>query len=178
MTKSTLAKIVSIYSIVYGGLLVFSAIYVLLDDDGPFSLWISVFLGLAFLILGIIGIVKITASPDRGDEKGIIISLFTLYCITQFAVLVLLLTLISTGIVELLYVILICESLVVLPFIFSIMYLNKISDKESMTLGYNKVNNDNNYYVTENIKELKKLKDMGYINEEQYNKFVDKLIGD
>ncbi|HKL47502.1 MAG TPA: zinc ribbon domain-containing protein [Candidatus Izemoplasmatales bacterium] len=107
------AQFTSIYSIAFGGI---ASIGIIGSSDINYM---SILLCLALITLGIITLVNVRKKPS--SEKGMMITLLVIYSIFEIVSLLFLLTNIG--------LFLIYQAVVVAPFIFSILYLIRLSQE-------------------------------------------------
>lgn len=127
MKKSAAAYVVLIYSLVLGILMfvnVFSEGDSFIKDNGLFKNEGSLIIGPLFVLVAIIGIIRVKVK-DAG--KGIIIAFFVFYCLAQIAVLFFIIFVGRLVFLGIFFIILaaVLELLIATPFAFSIVYFVK-----------------------------------------------------
>ena len=127
MKKSAAAYVVLIYSLVLGILMfvnVFSEGDSFIKDNGLFKYEGSLIIGPLFVLVAIIGIIRVKVK-DAG--KGIIIAFFVFYCLAQIAVLFFIIFVARLVFFGIFFIILavVLELLIAVPFAFSIVYFVK-----------------------------------------------------
>ena len=173
MKSKTSAKVVTIYSIVLGALIMIGGISNFGDDNDRIF---SIFLGITMLVLGIIGLNIANKEKRQSSEKGIVITLFVFYCIFEFfSFFTLLIPFFGVQIF------LIIQVLIITPFIFSIKYLNDLSKQNDKAISrleeIDQVDTEIKPSDFEQmIQSLKKLKEEGLLSEEEFKEHLNKYI--
>ncbi|MDX9691031.1 MAG: SHOCT domain-containing protein [Acholeplasmataceae bacterium] len=176
MKSKIAAKVVTIYSIVVGVLFILSAV---LGDNDSSNIFLSIMFGIAFITLGVLGLVYAN-KLDSHIEKPYIITLFVLYCIFEvLSFLVIAIPLFG------LQLFLVLQALFAVPFSFSIVYLVKLSRENDNVIVNSKPINiidamdmkpDNTSEFEQKINTLKKLRDEGLISEEEFKELLSKHL--
>jgi hypothetical protein len=177
MKSIVAARVVAIYSIIFGALSVLGNISELADDPSLIS---SIFLAVALIILGVFSIIK--AKQNNYKESLFISLIFVFYCVILFGGLVILLwgdVFFTLGLLVI--------GLIITPFVFSIIYFVSSSrekallnneavrkQSDSPTLGSDNNNPINSLNM--GIEQLKKLKQDGLISEEQFKDYLKKYL--
>ncbi len=173
MRSKTAAKVVTIYSIVFGALVLLGAIGNI-NNGGDRA--VGVVMGIAILALGIIGLVLTNQENDRPKEKAFMITLFVIYCIYEVASFFILFVPFFG-----MQFFLIIQALIAVPFSFSIVYLVRLSKEAHMVKTNSQVTNflESEKQLSDfeqKIHLLKKLKDDGLISEEEYKNLLSKHL--
>lgn len=173
MRSKTAAKVITIYSIVFGALVLSGAIGNI-NNGGDRA--VGVVMGIAILALGIIGLVVTNQEKDRPKEKAFIITLFVIYCIYEVASFIILFVPFFG-----MQFFLIIQAVIAVPFSFSIVYLVRLGKEAEMAKTNSAVTNflESEKHVSDfeqKIHLLKKLKDDGLISEEEYKNLLSKHL--
>ena len=173
MRSKTAAKVVTIYSIVFGAL-VFIGGLSNFNTEGNQAF--NIFLGIAILTLSIIALVITNQEKDRPKEKALLITLFVIYCFFE-AVSFITLFLPFFG----LQIFLLVQLVIAVPFSFGIVYLVRLSKEAKMPITNSAVqtfleSEKNLTDFEQKIHLLKKLKDDGLISEEEYKTLLSKHL--
>jgi hypothetical protein len=177
MKSITAARVVAIYSIIFGVLSALGNISNLGDDPSLIS---SIFLAVAFIVLSFFVIIK---ANQRIYKESVFINLiFVFYCFLLFGGLVVLLSgdiFVTIGLLVI--------GLIITPFVFSIIYFitsskeKALLKKEAIPLQSDSpsLGSDNNNPINSlnmGIEQLKKLKQDGHISEEQFKDYLKKYL--
>ena len=171
------ARVVAVYSIVFGALSVLGNISDLGDNPSLIS---SIFLAVALIILSFFAIIK--ANQKNYKESLFISFIFVFYCFILFGGLVILLWGDEFSTLGLLVI-----GLIITPFVFSIIYFvsssrekallnNEAVRKQTDSPSLGSDNNNPINLLNMGIEQLKKLKQDGLISEEQFKDYLKKYL--
>lgn len=173
MRSKTAAKVVMIYSIVLGAFMFIGA-FSNVDPEG--NRGVNIVMAIAILTLSILGLVFVNQEKEKPKEKPYLITLFVLYCIFE-GISLIALFMPFYGI----YVFLIMQVVIAVPFSFSIVYLTSLAKEMKSDQSHSAVQDylENEKHVTDfeqKIHLLKKLKEEGLLSEEEFKKLLDKHL--
>lgn len=163
MRSSTAAKVVGIYSIVFGALSLLGQLTDLVEQDN--SPILSIIIAILFVSFGIVILVR---TNNNESAKGFVVTLLVFYMIVAVAGLIILAVPIVGPII---FVVL--EAMVITPIIFSFMYFSKFSKEQNEVVH---TAQNTSFLLHDKLRELESLLSEGVISQEEYEEKRQAII--